>query len=326
MSLANRYGGARLKEEQEKLRKTLAIRQAGNKINKKEAEKLKKQGISQKDIDAVRKESSVKLPAGMQVGTLSRGATKVYNPPAPKPSIGNITPEMRSVAASLGIKSIDSQNDLNQIFSRMGSGNSGNSSIGNITPEMRRVAESLGIQGIDSENDLRQIRAAMGSGNSSLGNITPEMRSVAASLGIQSIDSENDLRQIRDAMGSGNSSDGYNQDFQNMMIQFRDQATEREMAAEQRFEDMMIEQRRADARAAAEREATQRRAAVTQQTSIANQMRAASAQPQLKFGSANSTGTNMYGTSPFKRRMDLVPSIAQGITNRLGTNYGGINV
>jgi hypothetical protein len=120
--------------------------------------------------------------------------------------------------------------------------------------------------------------------------------------------------------------------FQNMMIQFRDKANEQAMAAEKRVQDMMIAQKEAEERAAAAREAAAAKAAadaarakVTQQTTIANQMRAASASPQLKFGSTE-TGAGMYGTRPFKRRADLAPSVAQGITNRLGTNYGGINV
>ena len=113
--------------------------------------------------------------------------------------------------------------------------------------------------------------------------------------------------------------------FQNMMIQFRNEANERALASEKRFEDMMIAQQQAEARAAAEREEAARQAAISRQTMIANQMRAASAAPQLKFGSTE-TGTGAYGTRPFKRRSDLVSSVAQGITNRLGTMSGGINV
>ena len=113
--------------------------------------------------------------------------------------------------------------------------------------------------------------------------------------------------------------------FQNMMIQFRNEASERALASEKRFQDMMIAQQQAEARAAAEREEAARQAAVSRQTTIANQMRAASAQPQLKLGGPE-TGTDMYGTRPFKRRADLAPSVAQGINNRLGTAFGGINV
>jgi hypothetical protein len=113
--------------------------------------------------------------------------------------------------------------------------------------------------------------------------------------------------------------------FQKMMIQFRNEANERALASEKRFEDMMIAQQQAEARAAAEREEAARQAAISRQTMIANQMRAASAAPQLKFGSTE-PGTGAYGTRPFKRRSDLVSSVAQGITNRLGTMSGGINV
>jgi len=114
-------------------------------------------------------------------------------------------------------------------------------------------------------------------------------------------------------------------DFQNMMIQFRDQANERALAAEKMFQDLMISQQQAEARAAAEREAAQRRAEITQRTSMANQMRAASASPQLKLGSSESD-RNMYGTTRFKRRSDIVSSVAKGIQNRLGNTLGGINV
>lgn len=117
----------------------------------------------------------------------------------------------------------------------------------------------------------------------------------------------------------------YGAQFQNMMIQFRDEANQRAMAAEQRFQDMMIAQQQAEARAAAEREEAARQAAISQRTMIANQMRAASAAPQLKFGSAE-TGTGAYGTRPFKRRSDLSTSVAQGIANRMGSMAGGINV
>lgn len=113
--------------------------------------------------------------------------------------------------------------------------------------------------------------------------------------------------------------------FQKMMIQFRNEANERALASEKRFEDMMIAQQQAEARAAAEREEAARQAAISRQTMIANQMRAASAAPQLKFGSTE-PGTGAYGTRPFKRRSDLVSSVAQGITNRLGSMSGGINV
>ena len=120
--------------------------------------------------------------------------------------------------------------------------------------------------------------------------------------------------------------------FQNMMIQFRDKANEQAMAAEKRVQDMMIAQKEAEERAAAAREAAAAKAAadaarakVTRQTTIANQMRAASAAPQLKFGSSE-TGARGYGTRPFKRRTDLSTSVAQGITNRLGSMSGGINV
>ena len=113
--------------------------------------------------------------------------------------------------------------------------------------------------------------------------------------------------------------------FQNMMIQFRDEANQRAQAAEQRFQDMMIAQQQAEARAAAEREEAARQAAISQRTMIANQMRAASASPQLKFGSAE-TGTGTYGTRPFKRRSDLSTSVAQGIANRMGAMSGGVNV
>ena len=113
----------------------------------------------------------------------------------------------------------------------------------------------------------------------------------------------------------------YGAQFQNMMIQFRDEANRRAQAAEQRVQDMMIAQQRA----AAEREEAARQAAISRQTMIANQMRAASASPQLRFGSAE-TGIGTYGTRPFKRRSDLATSVAQGITNRMGAMAGGINV
>jgi hypothetical protein len=114
-------------------------------------------------------------------------------------------------------------------------------------------------------------------------------------------------------------------DFQNMMIQFRNEANERALASEKRFEDMMIAQQQAEARAAAEREEAARQAAVSQRTMIANQMRAASAAPQLKFGSTE-TGTGTYGTRPFKRRTDSSTSVAKGIANRMRSMVGGINV
>ena len=114
-------------------------------------------------------------------------------------------------------------------------------------------------------------------------------------------------------------------DFQNMMIQFRDQANQRAVAAEQRFQDLMIAQQQAEAKAAAEREEAARRTAITQRTMIANQMRAASGSPKLKLGGTKPE-TGKYGTKQFKRRSDVASSVAQGINNRMSTLIRGINV
>ena len=54
----------------------------------------------------------------------------------------NVTAEQRRIAKLLGIKNIDSQNDLRQINEASG------------------IAQRIGIQDIDSQNDIRQIRAA----------------------------------------------------------------------------------------------------------------------------------------------------------------------
>ena len=64
------------------------------------------------------------------------------------------------------------------------------------------------------------------------------------------------------------------------------------------------------------------READTRRTSIANQMRAASASPQLKFGGPES---DVSGTGGFRRRKDLLSSVAQGIASRM-VSIGGINL
>lgn len=101
-------------------------------------------------------------------------------------------------------------------------------------------------------------------------------------------------------------------DYQSMFDQYQQQAAAAAAAAEQRYKEMIAEQKAAAEKAAKEREERAKRDAVTRQTMMANQMRAASGMPQLKIGAPDRTGIG--GTSDFKRRM------MQGVT------LGGINV
>ncbi len=103
--------------------------------------------------------------------------------------------------------------------------------------------------------------------------------------------------------------------YQSMFGKYQQQAASRAAKAEKRYEDLMIAQQRAAAKAAAEREEQARQDALSRQTMMANQMRAASGMPQLKIGAPDPTGIG--GTSDFRRR------IMQGMQ---GMNYGGINV
>lgn len=68
-----------------------------------------------------------------------------------------------------------------------------------------------------------------------------------------------------------------------------------------------------------------RRQRLGERTFMANQMRAASADPRFKIG-VQSSGGETYGTSQFKRRKDLRSAVFQGIQASTTPTIGGINI
>lgn len=95
----------------------------------------------------------------------------------------------------------------------------------------------------------------------------------------------------------------------------RDQSAEQyRLAQEQRAAELEEQQR-------LQRE----RQLVGEKTFMANQMRAASADPRFKIG-MQSPGGETYGTSQFKRREDLRPTIFRGIQASTIPTIGGINI
>lgn len=138
---------------------------------------------------------------------------------------------IQDYARSKGVRSIDSQNDLNKI---MGSGGSSSSSSGgssssnslysnqyyqaiakhlgikrldsqNDINKIKDYARSKGVRNIDSQNDLNKVIGSSapnvssanqsGSSSSSFGNAYE--RAIANQIGIQSFDSQNDLNRVR---------------------------------------------------------------------------------------------------------------------------------
>ena len=230
MSLANRFGGVPLREKQEEQRKQKAIRDAGKKIKGKEAKKLKKMGVTKKDIKDYRFS-----------GELSRKGSKVYDTKSDSRSSGTST---RSTSSS-SFRS------------------SGYSSV-----------PSIPTNGYSS-----QINSLIGQ-----------------------------IQQQQQAFQQN-----YEQNFETALSQFQRQADKQA----QRYQKLMIAQRRAAAEAERQRQKAAEEAAIRSRTMMANQMRAASTSPQLKLGGDEPT-PSMYGTAPFKRRE--VGMSAQGVVT------GGINI
>lgn len=101
------------------------------------------------------------------------------NPSLSKP---DLSAAKQNIAKALGITSVDSQSDLQQIQDYNASQTNINDTM-YFTQEQQNIAKLLGIQVLDSQNDLNQINQA---------------QAAATALGIQAIDSENDIRQIRE--------------------------------------------------------------------------------------------------------------------------------
>ena len=112
--------------------------------------------------------------------------------------------------------------------------------------------------------------------------------------------------------------------FNQLLINKQNQADKAAQAAQANLDNMMKQQQ---ADALAQQQAAQQQAkqdALARRTAIANQMRAASASPQLRLGGSE---TDAFGTGAFKRRGDLISSIVQGISTGQTQNVlGGINV
>ena len=97
----------------------------------------------------------------------------------------DISAAQQNIAKALGIKNVDSQNDLQRIqnYNASQTNNPNPMKEVSFSDEQRNIAKLLGIQVLDSANDLRQINQA---------------QAAATALGIRAIDSQNDIRQIRE--------------------------------------------------------------------------------------------------------------------------------
>lgn len=104
----------------------------------------------------------------------------------PRTNGRDISAAKQNIAKALGITSVDSQKDLQQIQAYNASQTNNSNTMREIpafTDEQARIAKLIGIQVLDSANDLKQINDA---------------QAAAKALGIQAIDSQNDIRQIRE--------------------------------------------------------------------------------------------------------------------------------
>jgi len=94
---------------------------------------------------------------------------------------------------------------------------------------------------------------------------------------------------------------------------------------DQEAEQYRLEQERRAAEFEEQQRLAMERQFVGAKTFAANQMRAASADPRFRIG-VQSPGAETYGTSQFKRRQDLRPTIFQGIQPSATPTIGGINI
>ena len=138
----------------------------------------------------------------------------------------NVNESQRNIAALLGIRNIDSQNDLNQIT------------------QAQNAAQALGINNIDSQNDIRQIQEYLAS-NPQPG--SPSDQSPLSDLLIQQSDQFNTEiaglksgydQQISALTGQLSQANNAYTAAQNLMQQQLNSATAARNAAEQRATNM----------------------------------------------------------------------------------------